>query len=208
MERFTKMFSLSFNLLAAVEGVVRLRTVCHSMDPPAGTDGRPEKAGLEPSAGGCTIHPRKKGGLHVGKTKCGKGTKIMVLADGNGLPITVQIHSASPNEVTLIEPLLDQLPLAKTPERLIYDMAADSDPLRDRLAARKIELICPHRYNRTKPARQDKRRLRRYRKRYKIERLNSWLQNFRRLVVRYEYHAQIFLGFVQLACLMIILRNQ
>lgn len=131
----------------------------------------------------------------------------MVLSDAEGIPLAAEIHSASPAEVNLIESLLDRQPLPKTPERLIYDMAADCDPLRDRLQARNIELICPHRSNRVRPARQDRRRLRRYRQRYKIERLNSWLQNFRRLVVRYEYHATIFLGFVQLACMMIVMRK-
>lgn len=43
-----------------------------------------------------------------------------------------------------------------------------------------IELISPHRCNR-KNRTQDLRRLRRYRRRWKIERLFAWLQNFRRL---------------------------
>ncbi|MDQ3714175.1 MAG: IS4/IS5 family transposase, partial [Acidobacteriota bacterium] len=33
------------------------------------------------------------------------------------------------------------------------------------------------------------------------------LQNFRRIVVRYEYHADNYLGFVHLACMVILLRN-
>lgn len=131
----------------------------------------------------------------------------MVLADANGLPISATIASASPHEVTLIEPLLDRRQLRHRPERLIYDMAADSDPLRKRLAKRGIELICPHRRKRTKPPTQDKRRLRRYRRRWKIERSISWLQNFRRLVTRYEYYAELFQGFVHLACLIIVLRQ-
>lgn len=131
----------------------------------------------------------------------------MVLSEAEGIPLAAEIHSASPAEVTLIESLLDRQPLPKTPQRLIYDLAADSDPLRDRLHERGIELVCPHRKNRVKPATQDGRRLRRYRKRYKIERLNSWIQNFRRLVVRYEHIATNFLGFVQLACAMIVLRK-
>lgn len=149
----------------------------------------------------------KKGGLCVGKTKRGKGTKIMVHSDGNGLPLGVLVTSASPNEVTLIEPLLEQRQLRRLPKRLLYDLAADSDPLRSRLLRRGIELICPHRSNRTKPRTQDGRKLRRFRRRWKIERSISWLQYFRRLVTRYEYHARLFLGFVQLACLLIVLRR-
>lgn len=131
----------------------------------------------------------------------------MVLTDARGTPLSVEIHSASPAEVTLIESLLDRRRLRRRPRRLIYDRAADSDPLRQRLARRGIDLICPHRKNRRRPPLQDGRKLRRFRRRWKIERTNSWLQNFRRLVVRYEYHASLFLGFVQLACLLITLRR-
>jgi hypothetical protein len=72
------------------------------------------------------------------------------------------------------------------PRRLIYDKAADSDALRLRLKKRGIELICPHRSNRKRPMLQDGRSLRRYRRRWTIERTVAWLGNFRRLVVRYE----------------------
>jgi transposase len=145
--------------------------------------------------------------LCVGKTKRGKGTKTMVLVDGRGLPLGAEIASASPHEVTLIEPLLDQRILPTKPRRLIYDAAADSDPLRTRLAKRGIELVSPHRKNRKKPPTQDGRKLRRYRRRWKIERSIGWLQNFRRLVTRYEYYAHLFHGFVQLACLIVVMRR-
>jgi transposase len=44
-------------------------------------------------------------------------------------------------------------------------------------------------------------------RRWKIERLFAWLQNFRRLVVRYEYKDENFLGMVQLGCIVILLRK-
>ena len=59
----------------------------------------------------------------------------MLLVDGNGLPLSIDVDSASPAEVKLIEPLIDQAILPYVPERLIYDRAADSDPLRERLVA-------------------------------------------------------------------------
>ena len=131
----------------------------------------------------------------------------MVLIDGHGLPLAAEIASASPHEVTLIEPLLENRQLRKRPRRLIYDKAADSDPLRQRLKCRGIELICPHQRRRKKPPTQDGRKLRRYRRRWKVERSIGWLQNFRRVVVRYERHAHLFHGFVQAACLMVALRR-
>lgn len=131
----------------------------------------------------------------------------MLLVDGQGTPLGANTHSASPAEVKLIEPLLDRRMRIRRPQRLIYDRAADSDPLRARLAKRRIELICPHRRNRKKPPTQDGRKLRRYKRRYKVERTISWLFNFRRLVVRYERHTVLFLSFVQLACVFTILQK-
>lgn len=75
-----------------------------------------------------------------------------------------------------------------------------------RLARRDIELIAPNRANRRIPT-QDGRQLRRYCRRWKIERLFAWLQNFRRLVTRYERHAANFLAFVQLDCIIILSRQ-
>lgn len=125
----------------------------------------------------------------------------MLLIDGNGLPCGNMIASASPHEVTLIEPLLNNRVLRRRPRTLIYDAAADSDPLRFRLLKRGIDLIAPHKRNRVKKPTQDGRKFRRYLKRWKVERSISWLHNFRRLVTRYEFYHHLFQGFLNLACL-------
>lgn len=152
------------------------------------------------------LYPGEKRGVCVGKTKRGKGTKIMAIADRAGLPISIHIEGASPHEVTLVESTLENRFLAELPEKMIGDKAYDSDPLDERLAEKGVEMIAPHRANRTKPKTQDGRKLRRYIRRWKIERLFAWLQNFRRVVVRYEYHSENFLGFVLLGCIRILLR--
>jgi len=96
--------------------------------------------------------------------------------------------------------------IPEPPQNLIGDNAYDSDKLDTRLRSYGIELISPHRRNR-KNKTQDLRRLRRHRKRWKIERLFAWLQNFRRLVVRYERHAENFRGMLYLGCCIILLRH-
>ena len=106
-----------------------------------------------------------------------------------------------------MEPTLAGRFVPELPRRLIGDRAYDSDPLDAHLRAAQIELIAPHRSNRKKPATQDGRPLRRYRKRWKIERLFAWLQNYRRLVVRYEYHLENFRGFVILGGILILLKS-
>ena len=99
--------------------------------------------------------------------------------------------------------------VADVPERLIGDKAYDSDPLDEQLMqAGGIEMIAPHRANRRADRKtQDGRTLRRYCRRWKIERLFAWLYNFRRLVVRWEYHAENYLGLLHLACAVILLRH-
>jgi len=91
--------------------------------------------------------------------------------------------------------------------RVIADKAYDSDALRERLARRGIELIVPHRSNRKKPATQDGRALRRYQRRWIVERTNAWLGNFRRLVVRYDRSLTIYRAFFHIACFIIVLRR-
>ena len=142
----------------------------------------------------------------MGKTKRGKGTKIMGIADGHGLPLSLRTESASPAEVRLVTATLDDRIVADVPERLIGDKAYDSDRLDNQLLQEYgTEMIAPNRQNR-KVVTQDGRPLRRYVRRWKVERLFAWLFNFRRLVVRYEYHAENFQGFVHLAAAVILLR--
>jgi transposase len=130
----------------------------------------------------------------------------MAIADGTGLPLAITIASASPHETQLVEQTLNASFLADNPERLIGDAAYDSDALDQTLAACGIELIAPHRSNRLHLT-QDGRALRRYRRRWKVERLFAWLQNYRRLVTRYERRAANFVGFLHLACVIILLRH-
>ena len=161
----------------------------------------------EEAMGDGTFLPAKKRGADVGKTKKGTGTKIMLMIDGNGTPLSVFTLSANQSEVNALENLVDIRVTKKKPKRMLYDKASDADWVCERLDAHGIELICPHRRGRKKPPTQDGRPLRRYRRRYKVERTVSWIFNLRRLVVRYEYHDYLFQGFVQLGCLFTILKG-
>jgi transposase len=144
----------------------------------------------------------------VGKTKRGKGTKLMAVADGSSLPLALSGFSASPHEVTLVESTLDDFLIDQPPQRLVADKAYDSDPLDERLLTeRNIELIAPHKRNRKKQKTQDGRKLRRYKRRWKIERLFAHLQNYRRILVRFDYKLCNYMGFVHLGAIYLILRR-
>lgn len=137
----------------------------------------------------------------------------MVVVDGQGVPLGSQLASASPAEVTLAESTLRRISVPQRrgrprqrPLRVIADRGYDSDPLRWRLRQRGIRLIVPHRKGRQKPSLNDGRELRRYRKRWKVERTFAWLSNYRRLVVRYDRHLKMYQAFFHLACVLITLR--
>ncbi len=131
----------------------------------------------------------------------------MAVADRAGLPLAVYTESASPHEVRLVERTITERFTDERPRKIIGDKAYDSDPLDKELKKLEIELIAPHKVNRKRAKTQDGRKLRRYKRRWKIERLFAWLQNFRRISVRYEYHWDNYLGFVLLGCMLILLRN-
>lgn len=153
-----------------------------------------------------TFAPAKRGGPAVGKTKKGKGSKMMVVVEADGLPVAITIDSATPHEVKLVKQTLDSRFMEALPERLIGDNAYDSDALDADLATQGVAVLAPHRRNR-KHKTQDGRPLRRQKRRDKVERFFAWLQAFRRLLVRWEVKAENYLGFVNLACVLILLRR-
>ena len=208
VERFAREVSLAQHLLASVTRLGRTGRLGASLDRPDPGVGRTGPAPLDEHFCGRHVLPRKKRGFCVGKTKRGKGTKLMVVASGEGLPLGVHVASASPHETKLIEATLDETALPEDHRgHLVADRAYDSDPLRDRLEERGLELVCPHKINRRKPKRQDGRTLRRYRKRWIIERTIAWLQNYRRIVIRWDRYVSIYRAFLHVACIMILLNR-
>lgn len=142
----------------------------------------------------------------MGKTKGGKGTKIMAITDAGGVVLSISIQSASPHQVKLVEKVLEERFVEALPERLIGDKAYESDPLDEQLKQQGIEVIAPHGDNRKKKKTQDGRKLRRYKRRWKVERFFAHLFNYRRCVVRYEYKEDNYRAFVLLACMMSLLK--
>lgn len=139
----------------------------------------------------------------------------MVVVDGQGIPLGVQLASASPSEHRLAESTLARVRVPRLGRgrprtrlrRVIADRGYDSDPLRRRLRQRGTDLIVPYRSNSVHRRFQDRRKLRRYRKRWKIERTFAWLQNYRRILVRHDRMLTVYQGFFHLACLIITLRH-
>jgi len=208
--------SPSFDVLAASAGLggagrlaENLARIPERVEPTPAT-------GVERVVPGWQFCSGEKRGAEVGKTKRGKGTKWMVVVDGRGLPLGNSLHSASPSEMRLAEQTLASIRVSRRhqagrprqkPLRVIADKGYDCDALRRRLRKRGIQLIAPLRLNRRRTPPQDGRVLRRYKRRWMVERTFAWLGNFRRLVVRYDRSLTIYRAFFHIACFMIVLRR-
>lgn len=130
----------------------------------------------------------------------------MAIADRSGLPVSATLASGERHESRLVEATLAERFTREKPKKLIGDKAYDSGELDAALWEQGIELIAPVRSG-SEARHQDGRALRRYKRRWKVERLFAWLLRFRRLTTRYESKAANFLGFVHLGCLVILVRH-
>jgi transposase len=95
----------------------------------------------------------------------------------------------------------------KRPERLIADRGYDCNPLREALKRRGIEPIIPARRNNPRASDQDGRKLRRYRRRWIVERTFAWLGSSRRLTTRHERLIETYSGFFHIRCALLTLRR-
>jgi transposase len=164
------------------------------------------KLNLEEAFVGATFASAKKGALPLARPVAARARRSLLSPLVTVFLSPYLLQSASPAECQLVEEVLAGSFLDELPARLIGDKAYDSDSLDQKLAGEYgIELIAPNRRRRSKT--QDGRKLRRYKRRWKVERLFAWMHNFRRLVTRWEYHIENFLGFVHLACLHMLLRH-
>ena len=216
MERVAPAVLQSQHLLAAAQELGRDRRAAQALAGLSGPAQCPAKTPLGRMLCRWQLCPREKRGPKVGTTKRGKGTKWMVLVDGAGTPLGAYLDAASPAEVTLREQTLDTVAVGRPgkpgrprqrPDRLIADRGYDSNPLRARLDRRGIEPIIPARRNHRRATHQDGRKLRRYRRRWIVERTFAWLGHFRRLVVRYERLITTYAGFFHIACALLTLRR-
>ena len=215
MARHARVVPGRIDLLASLAQLGRARSLAQGMAKAIVHAGPAPAAGLGRGLSGRDFYHGQKGGSAVGKTRRGKGTKCMVVVDGHGIPVGAQLASAQLAECRLAESTIATVKVPRKGrgrprshlKRVIADRGYDSDALRNRFKDRGTELIVPYRKYIRNRRFQDKRKLRRYRKRWKIERTNAWLQNFRRIQVRYDRILTVFQGFFHCACLIIALRH-
>jgi transposase len=138
------------------------------------------------------------------------GVKVEAVVEASGLPIGVATDGAGVPETVLAGVALGDIPAAvpvPVGVPVVADRAYDSDPLRERLAEEGFILVSPHRKGRKRKRTADGRRLRRYKRRYVVERSFAWLHSYRRVVTRYERRMDLYDGFVHMACAFICLNR-
>ena len=161
---------------------------------------------LEPGEPGRTKRPGKKGGPATGPnpTDRGKpGSKRHLLVDREGTPLALKVTAANVNEVTQLEAMVTAIPAIKQrygyrrkrPDKLHADKGYDARHCRRFLRRRHITPRIARR------GIESSTRLGRYR--WVVERTNAWVNQFRRLVVRYERRLDIHTAFTVLACALI-----
>src|SRR6266536_2929915 len=174
---------------------------------PAGA-GRP--AGLVARQRGLRQRARQTRGDHVGANPVDRGkpgSKLHLVSERGGLPLTAAVTAANVNDTLLFEALLDDVPAVLTPARRrrcrpdkvdadkAYDSAANRAYLRrrgikPRIARRGVDASS---------------RLGRHR--WRIERTLSWLSCYRRLAVRWDRDSERWFGFVLLACALVCFKR-
>jgi transposase len=135
------------------------------------------------------------------------GSKIRLITDRAGLPISVGISAANTHDSQALQPLVAGIPPIRSrrgprrrrPDKLHADKAYDYAHLRRWLHGRRITPRIARRGIDTSA------RLGRHR--WVIERTMSWLGGFRRLHRRYERRAEHFLAFTGIAAAMICYRR-
>jgi len=136
----------------------------------------------------------------------------MVVVDGNGLPIGLHVDSAQPHEITLEETTLATIRIPQKsrrpktrPKELVADKAYDSADFRRKLRRRGIKPTIPTFERRPRKQPKRGRPIRpgpSYRQRWKVERCFGWMDNCRRLVVRYDRHLHIYRAFCLVAIIL------
>ncbi|WP_407947353.1 IS5 family transposase [Phaeovulum veldkampii] len=136
-----------------------------------------------------------KGGLAraIGRTKGGLNSKLHMVCDGLGRPLTFFLSPGQMSDAKGALVLLDALPPAKM---LLGDKGYDADWFREALDDKGIAACIPARRGRKNPASHDRKF---YKQRHRIENLFARLKDWRRIATRYDRCAELFLSAICIA---------
>ena len=139
-----------------------------------------------------------------------KGSKRSLLVDANGIPLSIVASGAQVHDVKLLEPTLDQIVVQRPPaqdppkENLCADNGYAGQPARQAIEKRNY---VPHVRGRGEEKEAKQRNPRKRARRWVVERTHSWLNRYRKLLVRFEKTVLSFEGLLELACALIVFRH-
>ena len=136
-----------------------------------------------------------------------RGSWLILITDSHGWPIGDKVFSANHHELGIAQQAFESMRGLAKPENILGDTAYSSSRLTHALFKKyHIYLTAPPKRHYVNYF-HDGRRLRRKKRRWKIERTLSWLKYFRRLETRWEVKVENFLGFVELACSILLIKQ-
>jgi transposase len=149
----------------------------------------------------------------VGKnpTDRGKiGTKRSVLTDGGGVPMGLAVEGANRNDFKMVEATLTSIPIARPtptpaqPQGICLDKGYDYDEVRELLAEFGFTAHIRARGEEAKALRQEAGFKAR---RWVVERTHSWMNRFRRVLIRWDKNGRNYRAFLHMACAYITYRQ-
>lgn len=169
---------------------------------------RASRAAAGAGASGASGEP---GDHALGRSRGGFGTKLHLVVDGHGIPLSASLSPGQAHESKHIEPVLEAVRLARPgrgrrrrrPKRLAGDKGYSYRRVRRYLRRRGIKAVIPTRKDQRRNPRFDKET---YRRRNVVERCVAWLKENRRLATRHEKLAVNFLAMAKLAMIRRCLR--
>ena len=141
------------------------------------------------------------------KIKNKRGSKITILVNSLGIPISVHLSSASVNDVKLVYPTLDKVNnKTKYRKNIITDKGYISKKIKhDLYTKHKINYIYPMRDNmKTEISLSDKELIK---KRNINERSFSWMMQYRHISSRYDIYSNTYMAFIKLAICDMVLKK-
>lgn len=135
--------------------------------------------------------------------------KRSLLTDGHGIPVGLAIDGANRHDMKLVRPTLDSLvvarpePTEEAPQGMCMDKGYDYDEVR---AILEEFGFTAHIRSRGEEVKEIAREAGKKARRWVVERSHSWLNRFRRLLVRWEKKPEHYLAFLHFACALIAFR--
>jgi transposase len=140
----------------------------------------------------------------LGRSRGGFSTKVHGAVSGLMLPVALLLSAGQEADVSHAQALLDAVPAEAEIETVIADKGYDSKAVVQAVEARGAEAVIPTLSTRKEQRVIDKER---YKQRNVAERFWAKVKQFRRVATRYEKTGRNYLAFVQVASIMVALRD-